>query len=135
MKKRQKPLVLVVDDEADICEALRWVLQDEGYEVLSTFDGASALKILRTTDNHFVVLLDYLMPKVSGDEVLETVAAEPALKTRHAFILMTAVARTFPVRMRRLLQTLAVPVVHKPFNIDDLATMVGQAAQAIRVMS
>jgi two-component system chemotaxis sensor kinase CheA len=135
MKKRQRPSVLVVDDDADICQALRWLLQDEGYEVLWTLDGASALNILRSTDVRFVVLLDYLMPEVSGDTVLETVAAEPTLKRRHTFILMTAVARTFPVRMRRLLQALAVPVVHKPFDIDELAAKVSQAAQALPVQA
>jgi CheY-like chemotaxis protein len=133
MKKRQKPPVLVVDDNEEICAAIRMLLQDDGYEVLWTFDGASALNILRSTEQGFVVLLDYLMPEVSGDAVLETVATDPNLKRRHTFILMTAMARTLPAKMRRLLQTLAVPIVHKPFDIDDLAAMVGQAAQTVPV--
>jgi CheY-like chemotaxis protein len=133
MRKRQKPPVLVVDDQDEICAAIRMLLEDEGYEVLWTGDGASALNILRSTDQRFVVLLDYLMPQFSGDAVLETVAAEQNLQKRHRFILLTAVARTFPAKVRRLLQTLAVPVVHKPFDIDDLSAVVHQVAQAMPV--
>ncbi len=133
MKKRHKPPLLVVDDDDDICASLRWLLQEEGYEVLWTGDGAAALNILRSTDHRFVVLLDYLMPEVGGDEVLETVAADPHLSSRHTFILMTATAKTLPPKMRRLLETLAVPILNKPFDIADVVELVGRAAQAVRV--
>jgi CheY-like chemotaxis protein len=106
MKKRQKPPVLVVDDNIDIGVAVRWLLEDEGYEMLWTGDGVSALNILRSTDSCFVVLLDYLMPGVGGDEVLATVAADPHLSSSHTFILMTATAKTIPPRTRHLLETL-----------------------------
>jgi len=92
------------------------------------FTTKHALNILRSSDDHFVVLLDYLMPGVSGYDVLNTVAADSHLSSRHDFILMTATARTFPPQMRRLLMTLAVPVILKPFDITDLIEAVSQAA-------
>jgi len=128
MTRRQTPPVLVVDDSDDICSALRLLLVEEGYEVLWTLDGAAALNILRSSDDRFVVLLDYLMPGVSGYDVLNTVAADPHLSSRHDFILMTATARTLPPQMHRLLMTLAVPVILKPFDITDVIEAVRQAA-------
>ncbi len=116
MTRRQMSPILVVDDSDDIRSALRLLLDEEGYEVLWTGDGAAALNILRSSDDRFVVLLDYLMPGVSGYDVLNTVAADPHLSSRHGFILMTATARTLPPQMRRLLVTLAVPTILKPFD-------------------
>jgi CheY-like chemotaxis protein len=131
MKKRQRPPVLVVDDDDDICACLRLLLEGEGYEVLWADDGAVALNILRSTDHRFVVLLDYLMPEVSGQDVLETAAADRQLSSRHAFILMTATHSTLPSRMRHLLATLTVPVIQKPFDIDVILQGVGKAAEAL----
>jgi len=131
-KKGTRPPVLIVDDDADICESLRWLLEDEGYEVLWTHDGAAVLPILRSGDHPFVVLLDYLMPGVDGREILELVAADPSLSAAHTFLLMTVQARTLPPRLRQLLTALAVPVVLKPFDAADLLAKVGQAAGRLR---
>ncbi len=122
------PPVLVVDDSDDICFALRLLLEEEGYEVLWTVDGAAALNILRSSDDRFLVLLDYLMPGISGYDVLNAVAADPHLSSRHGFILMTATARTLPPQMRPLLVTLEVPIILKPFDITDVIEAVSQAA-------
>src|SRR3954470_12387725 len=63
MKKR----VLVVDDDPDIRESVRLVLEDEGYEVEEAADGAAALALLRAaTTRPDVILLDLMMPVMNG---------------------------------------------------------------------
>src|SRR5262245_64068037 len=66
--------VLVVDDDEDIRETLRLVLEDAGYDVLLAADGRSALDVLRKGAEGLVVLLDLQMPNVSGVEVLQEIA-------------------------------------------------------------
>lgn len=64
--------ILVVDDEPDNCEYLKLILTREGYEVSTLTDPTQTLEILRSTDFHLVVL-DMMMPQMSGTEVLEQI--------------------------------------------------------------
>ncbi len=65
------PTVLVVDDDQDIRESLSQILVEEGFDVTAASNGAEALAELerRTPD---IMLLDLMMPVVTGWEVLET---------------------------------------------------------------
>ena len=64
--------VLVVDDEKMIVKGLRFSLQQDGYEVECAYDGEEALGMIR--DRQFdIVLLDVMLPKLSGFEVLQQV--------------------------------------------------------------
>jgi DNA-binding response OmpR family regulator len=64
--------LLVVDDDKAIVEMLRQKLSDEGYEVVVAFDGEEALLKLKE-DNPDVILLDLMMPKLNGFEVLKEI--------------------------------------------------------------
>ncbi len=66
--------ILVVDDEQDNADLFKAVLEKEGYEVVALTDPLRALPTLRETDFH-LVLLDMMMPKISGTEVLEQIRA------------------------------------------------------------
>jgi CheY-like chemotaxis protein len=71
--------VLVVDDEPDVLLLCRVNLEFEGYEVVEAADGEEAMQRLR--EQRFdVVLLDVMMPKMDGWQVLEAVKADPDLK-------------------------------------------------------
>lgn len=59
--------ILVVDDEKDIVELVRYNLQKEGYEVWSAYDGEQALALSQKYPD--LVLLDVMMPRVDGWEV------------------------------------------------------------------
>lgn len=64
--------VLVVDDERMIVKGLRFSLMQEGYEVDCAYDGEEAVSMIR--DNQYeIVLLDVMLPKLSGFEVLQQV--------------------------------------------------------------
>src|ERR1700742_457602 len=71
--------VLVVDDDPDIRETLRFVLEDAGYPVYVAENGKEALDLLAATETPpGLILLDLMMPIMRGDEMLR------ALKTVHA---------------------------------------------------
>lgn len=64
--------VLVVDDEKMIVKGLRFSLMQEGYEVECAYDGEDAVNMIRDT-RFDIVLLDVMLPKLSGFEVLQQV--------------------------------------------------------------
>jgi CheY-like chemotaxis protein len=71
--------VLVVDDEPDVLLLCRVNLEFEGYEVVEASDGEQAMERLREQPFD-VVLLDVMMPKMDGWQVLEAVKADDDLK-------------------------------------------------------
>lgn len=67
--------VLVVDDDREIVELLNIYLQNEGYEVIKAYNGQQALNYIKNDDDISLVILDLMMPKVQGAEVLEKLRA------------------------------------------------------------
>jgi CheY-like chemotaxis protein len=72
--------VLVVDDEPDLCETLRVILQMHGYHVVTCRDGAEALAQLRAGVRPCLILLDLMMPRMNGMQFHEEQARDPALR-------------------------------------------------------
>jgi CheY-like chemotaxis protein len=71
--------VLVVDDDFDLRQALRDVLEEQGYEVDTAENGAEALRKLRASKSPPVVLLDLMMPVMDGWEFLDQLEHDEAL--------------------------------------------------------
>jgi two-component system, OmpR family, alkaline phosphatase synthesis response regulator PhoP len=69
-----KKTILVVDDESDILEMLRYNLQREGFAVQTARDGKSALEEVRKKPN--LILLDIMMPEMDGWEVCKRLKAD-----------------------------------------------------------
>ena len=69
------PRVLVVEDEVGLREPLVYLLQKEGYDVLEAEDGNSAVEIFKS-HNPDLILLDLMLPGLSGNEVCRVVRAE-----------------------------------------------------------
>ena len=76
-KVSQRKTLLVVDDEPDIRESLRDALEDEGYRVAVARNGKEALEVLRTLEKPFAVILDIIMPVMSGAEFYAALQADP----------------------------------------------------------
>jgi CheY-like chemotaxis protein len=123
--------VLVVDDDQAIRDVLRLGLEEEGYAVAEAADGAIALEMLRRGNQRQVVLLDFRMPRVDGGSVLTTVDRDARLVGRNAFILITANLNTLPLSVATLLHRLEIPVISKPFDMDELLDAVAAAAQRL----
>jgi CheY-like chemotaxis protein len=124
--------VLIVDDDAAIRATLHAVLEEEGYAVAEARDGLTAVEAMRSSAGG-VVLLDLMMPVLDGAGVLRAVATEKELADAYVFVLVTAVASTLTPALRELLARLSVPVVHKPFELEELLAIVERAAARVRV--
>ncbi|MEK6755236.1 MAG: response regulator, partial [Bacteroidota bacterium] len=79
--------ILVVDDEKDILELLRYNLEKEGYRVLTAQDGKEALKLVKQSPE--LVVLDIMMPELDGWEVCKSLRRNPAT-SRIPIIFLTA---------------------------------------------
>ncbi len=127
----QKRYICIVDDDQPERDLLRLVLEDEGYSVSEASSGQAALALLRRTSHRYIVLLDLRMPALSGADVLRMVAAEPALATRHVFILISAWPEDSP-ELTALLNRLSIPFVHKPFDLEELLNVIVQAEERLK---
>ena len=120
--------VLVVDDDQQIRETLRYLLEDAGYCVSEAANGAQALALLQTSRVPLVALLDNLMPHLDGVSMLDTIAQDSPLASCHTYVLMTASPKAIPDKTLRLLDMLSGAVVAKPFDISALLDAIAHAA-------
>jgi len=77
---QRRPLILVIEDDQSIQALLSLILQGEGYEVISARDGLEGLVKLELA-HPSLVIVDLMMPNISGDRVIEEVRNDPRLKT------------------------------------------------------
>jgi CheY-like chemotaxis protein len=76
----ERPLILVVDDDADLRESICALIALSGYRTAQAPDGASALKSLREGLLPSLIVLDMHMPVMSGSELMIALAASDALR-------------------------------------------------------
>ena len=63
--------ILIVDDDREIVELLSIYLRNEGYDIVTAYDGAEALHVANNQDDLALVILDVMMPKKDGLQVVE----------------------------------------------------------------
>ncbi len=111
-----KPCVLVVEDEASLATMLRYNLEKQGFRVEEAVDGPEALtRIAEAVPD--IVLLDWMLPVMSGIEVCRQIRRRPA--TRDLPVIMVT-ARTEDQDAVRGLNTGADDYITKPFNMEAL---------------
>jgi len=106
--------ILVVDDEYAIIEALRALLEDEGYRVISASNGAEALALLETERLPDLILLDVMMPTLDGRETLQRLR-ENVHWAKIPVVLMSAALKPIDQAQRK-----SVTIMRKPFDLDLL---------------
>ena len=74
----RRPLILVVEDDPSIQTMLTLLLESEGYEVVSARDGLEGL-VKMDLQHPSIMILDLMMPNVSGERVLEEVRSDPRM--------------------------------------------------------
>ena len=111
-----QPTVLVVEDEAPQREVLVYNLEAEGYAVAQATNGDAALDLARE-DVPDLILLDWMLPEVSGIEVCRRLKARP--ETRDIPVIMIS-ARSEEVDRVRGLETGADDYVVKPYSVVEL---------------
>ena len=110
--------ILVVEDDADIRASLQDLLEDEGYRVHLADNGRSALTELEHVERPCLVLLDLMMPLMSGAEFLEVLREREA---REAFTVL--IVSAWPKEAEKL-QLGADGYVKKPFDTEALLSLV-----------
>ncbi len=78
--------VLIAEDEPHIVESLSFVLQREGFAVTSVLDGEAALRELRSAAPELLIL-DLMLPRMNGFEVLKAIKSDPALQAIPVIVL------------------------------------------------
>lgn len=107
-----KEHILVVDDEEDILELVRYNLSKEGYRVTTVTSGEEALKSARTVQPD-IILLDLMLPGVDGLEVCRLLKQDP--KTQHLPIIMLS-AKGEEADIVSGLELGAADYITKPFS-------------------
>ena len=121
----------VIEDDTDTRDAVRFLFTDAGYEVVEARDGLEGRLLLESSQERMIVLLDYRLPALDGCDLLEIVAQDEQLRARHTFIMMSASPRQAAEDCEEAVEELDVPVVPKPFHIDELLDAVRQAEQRL----
>lgn len=116
----QQPCVLLVEDEGAQREVLTYNLEAEGFRVVSAETGDEAM-LMVAEEGPDLMVLDWMLPNVSGIEVCRRVKADP--DTRHIPIIMLSARSDEGDRVRGL-ETGADDYVVKPYSVVELMARV-----------
>ena len=118
--------ILVVDDDEDIRVVLQEILAEAGFQVQGARDGTEALKLLHR-EGGWVVLLDLLMPRMDGWQVIRRLQQEPALRKDSQVVLMSAGWR-LDSEESALSGSPVVAKLRKPVDLEELLTLANALA-------
>ena len=118
--------ILLVEDNADTAAALVHLLTERGYHVVTADDGQQALDLLEAGTRPRLILIDLMLPHVSGWELLKYLQTEPAL--RHTpTIVITGVPKD-------QLKVVADAVFRKPLDFSELAAKIDQLVASREIL-
>lgn len=121
--------ILVVDDDKDIVRVLRAYLEQSGYEVLTAYDGNTALHMLMR-ERPDLVILDLMLPDKDGLDITRVMRGEPALARIYVLMLTARVEDTDKVVG---LEVGADDYVTKPFNPREIVARVRSALRRVQL--
>ncbi|HTN64792.1 MAG TPA: response regulator [Burkholderiaceae bacterium] len=114
--------VLITEDEPNIVESLTFILQRAGYQVTSVLDGEAAVRRLRS-DPPDIMILDVMLPRLNGFEILKLIKTDPFLKSLPVVIL-TAKGQAHD---RQLAEEIGADAfITKPFSNREIIEQVGR---------
>lgn len=116
MTENIKKKILIVDDEPDIVETLKFLIESEGFESTIAMDGEEALRKAKE-ENPDVMILDVMLPKINGYKVCRLLKFDN--KYKHIPILMVT-ARSQEEDKVIGEETGADEYITKPFDINEL---------------
>ncbi len=119
--KMGKKKIMVVDDEEALLELVKAIMEQEGYEVITAMNGEEALEKLKTVKPD-LILLDMMMPGMSGREVCEKIRENP--KTKNLKIVFLTVAKFSEAGKDILKKMKVLDYITKPFDNEGLVRRV-----------
>ena len=114
--------LLVVEDDAALCESIADILRFTGYEVQTAQDGDSALRLLHETPHPDAILLDMLLPRKNADRLLVDIDA--SFSSRPPIVLMTGMVPSPDAGPH------GSEVLLKPFDVEQLLARIERACAA-----
>jgi two-component system phosphate regulon response regulator PhoB len=124
----RKPLILIAEDEASLMTLLRYNIEKEGYRAAEAHDGEEAL-LLAAEETPDLVILDWMLPKISGIEVCRRLRARA--ETKNVPIVMLTARGEEADRVRGL-DTGADDYITKPFSMTELLARMRAVLRRIR---
>lgn len=121
--------ILVVDDDPHIRSLLRLVAARIGLTVDTASDGVEAMELIRQ-NRYAVMLLDLMMPRMSGYQVLD---ALQGVSARPAIVLVSAMASS-RVTAATLDSGIVHSIVHKPFDIEMIGQLLTDTVRAMEAV-
>jgi two-component system alkaline phosphatase synthesis response regulator PhoP len=118
--KRKK--ILIADDNENIREALTSILEDEGHELWIAKNGVEALRKVREVSPD-ILILDVMMPEMSGYDVCRTIKNDPDLKK--TFVLMLS-AKGQVTEQERGKEVGADEYIVKPFSPSEILARISK---------
>jgi DNA-binding response OmpR family regulator len=115
-------LVLVLEDEPNISEAIRFILRRDGWDVLSHGDGQGALALIEAR-RPALVILDVMLPGQSGLDILQAIRSRPAVAALPVIVLT---AKGHAADRDRAMRSGASLYMAKPFANAELLAAVRQ---------
>lgn len=112
--------ILVIEDEADLRETLKEFLEVLGFKVETAANGREGLRQLDETGHPCLILLDLMMPVMNGWEFLEVIKKDQ----QHVLASIPVVVVSAAVNVTAIRQQFGCRAMHKPFDIDQLVTLV-----------
>jgi DNA-binding response OmpR family regulator len=121
-KKYKDKMVLIIEDDADIRNFARRVLELEGYDVLEAETGHEGLRLARESEVN-LVLLDLRLPDDSGWVILEQMKNEPAMAAVPVIVFTASIGEP---QKERALGRGAADYLVKPLSATDLKNAVAR---------
>lgn len=112
-----KKKIMIVDDEESLRELVTAIMEQEGYEIITAEDGDECLKKLKIVKPD-LILLDMMMPGMSGREVCEKIRQDP--KTKNLKVAFLTVAKFSETGKGVLKEMKVLDYITKPFENNDL---------------
>ena len=117
-----KKKVLIVDDEPDIVETIKFNLELENIECIEAYDGETALAKAKK-EHPDLILLDVMLPKIHGYKVARLLKFDESYK-HIPIIMLTARAQEGDIKIGE--EVGANEYVTKPFDMDKLVELIGR---------
>lgn len=120
--------ILIVEDERDAREALKEILEMEGFSVVTAENGQVGIELLQDVEEPCLILLDLMMPVMNGWEFLETLRRQQ----KHVLATIPVVVVSAIADLTAAQQKYNCDFMKKPVNVQSLVSLAHQYCKASR---
>ena len=120
----EKTAILIIEDEPELLDILREILEPEVDQVILASNGLDALEKMEKHSNIRAIISDINMPKMSGLDLLKQIRSD---FNPIPFVVLTAYGN--PVSMRQAIQLQATDFIDKPFKTEELVEVAKRALE------